>query len=354
MGIKSLKKVLQENCVDGITDIQLRSLKKSIIGIDTSIFLYKYKSRNMLEKFIIQISHLLKYDITPVYIFDGKPTEDKSDLMNQRRNKWVKIRKEIDELYKLKENFYVDVDDGCDINGMEYDYAALCKKIAKKEKSVIKIDFAKVEVFKNILTLCDIHWFQSESETDFAMKKYSQKNLIDYAITEDTDFLTHDCKKVLYGYDYTKTYVTLYDQNLILKDLEISMASFIDMCILMGCDYNVDKGAKGIGPKIAYKLIKKHKNIETIIETNKTKKINLSNFEYEIPRKMFSIDVDIKDTKRSDITIKTPSINDLKELLTTEKINKKVINKLVELLDKNKLQKVKPPVNSILKWVRKK
>ena len=39
---------------------------------------------------------------------------------------------------------------------------------------------------------------------------------------------------------------------------------FVDLCILLGCDY-VDK-IKGIGPKKAIELVKKHKSIEAILE----------------------------------------------------------------------------------------
>ena len=50
----------------------------------------------------------------------------------------------------------------------------------------------------------------------------------------------------------------------ILRDIEFSHEQFVDLYILLGCDYcgNV----KGIGPKKAFELIKQHKNIETMLE----------------------------------------------------------------------------------------
>jgi flap endonuclease-1 len=39
---------------------------------------------------------------------------------------------------------------------------------------------------------------------------------------------------------------------------------FIDLCILLGCDYSVS--IDGIGPKTAFKLIKEHGSIEKIID----------------------------------------------------------------------------------------
>ena len=44
---------------------------------------------------------------------------------------------------------------------------------------------------------------------------------------------------------------------------------FIDLCILLGCDYC--DSIRGIGPKRAVDLIKQHKNIETILKHLDTK-----------------------------------------------------------------------------------
>ena len=46
----------------------------------------------------------------------------------------------------------------------------------------------------------------------------------------------------------------------VLKELEISRQQLIDVAILVGTDFNPD-GVKGVGPKTALKLIKKHGNI---------------------------------------------------------------------------------------------
>ena len=49
-----------------------------------------------------------------------------------------------------------------------------------------------------------------------------------------------------------------------LAESGLSMAQFIDLSILLGCDY-CDK-IRGIGPKSALELIKKHHTIEKILE----------------------------------------------------------------------------------------
>lgn len=70
---------------------------------------------------------------------------------------------------------------------------------------------------------------------------------------------------------------SLTDYNCMTTDLSVSLSlthlanltgfsllQFIDLCILLGCDYC--ESIKGIGPKKAIEMIKKHKSIEKVIE----------------------------------------------------------------------------------------
>lgn len=50
----------------------------------------------------------------------------------------------------------------------------------------------------------------------------------------------------------------------ILKNLELSTEEFVDLCILLGCDYCPT--IRGIGRKKSFELIQKHRNIETILD----------------------------------------------------------------------------------------
>jgi flap endonuclease-1 len=56
--------------------------------------------------------------------------------------------------------------------------------------------------------------------------------------------------------EYRDVKMEIIDAEMALKELEISKEQLIDMCIMMGTDYN--EGVSGIGPKRALKLIKEH------------------------------------------------------------------------------------------------
>ena len=95
-----------------------------------------------------------------------------------------------------------------------------------------------------------------------------QKKGIVYAVaTEDMDALTFGAGIMLRNLNSRESKkLPIVEINLqaALSELELTMSQFIDLCILMGCDYCDTIG--GVGPKRALSLIKEHGSIEKIIE----------------------------------------------------------------------------------------
>ena len=266
MGIKGLNKFLEKKCKNGIKKENFNNLKGKYIGIDTSIFLYKYTYMgNMVQHFLKQIEHLLSFDITPVYLFDGKPTEDKSLTMNKRKE----TTKTNDEKILLLKEEITKIEKNDDITDEEMKVLIedLNIEIKKKVKNNIRINREEVQKFKEILKNLDIFYYECQGETDSFIKSFFTNKLIDYVITEDLDFLTHGCNYVISKYNYNSNVFNLYDFSVILKELEFEYESFINFCVILGCDY-YPKGIKNIGPVNGYKLIKKHLNIENILCNN--------------------------------------------------------------------------------------
>ena len=48
MGIKNLNNYISNNCKNSLKNITFYNLKNKVIVVDTSIYLYKFKSENML------------------------------------------------------------------------------------------------------------------------------------------------------------------------------------------------------------------------------------------------------------------------------------------------------------------
>jgi flap endonuclease-1 len=340
MGIKNLNKILKKKCKNsGIKEINILSLKNSYIGIDTSIFIYKYHE-NLILNFVNQILHFLKYEITPIYIFDGKPSKKDYEMEKRQNNKYknyMKIShyKLMIELLKKFDNLNDDILD------------KYTDKIKRIKKRIIIKNKNEIKLFKKILDLCGIYYYQCNDETDLYVKSFFNYDIIDYVITEDTDFITYGCKKILYNYHYKNKSINLYNHGKILEDLCFTNEQFIDMCILMGCDY-IPK-VKNIGPMHSYNFIKKYKNIETIIQKVNNKKYKFSyEFNFQFARDIFnnsiSIDIDRKDVKIK----KKENYNELISILYEKEIKVNIINRLV-----NKLTKLTNKPKTILSFLKK-
>ena len=124
MGIKNLKNILTNKCSNAIVQRKLNCYHGLIVGIDLSIYLYKYLYRNNdhiggLTRLILR---LLKNNVYPVFVFDGKPPKEKEDVLNERKTKreYLYMKKDIIELIlenrklsnedlKIKINLYIEL-----------------------------------------------------------------------------------------------------------------------------------------------------------------------------------------------------------------------------------------------------
>lgn len=68
------------------------------------------------------------------------------------------------------------------------------------------------------------------------------------------------------------------DYERMIEGLDLDHDQFVDLCILCGCDYT--DTIKGVGPKIALRLLRQHTNIEGVIKFIKSKE---KNSKYTIP-----------------------------------------------------------------------
>ena len=74
MGIKDLNKFFKENASNSIKLLHLKELDGKKIAIDISIYLYKFSNEedSLIENIYLMLSILKFYNITPLFIFDGK------------------------------------------------------------------------------------------------------------------------------------------------------------------------------------------------------------------------------------------------------------------------------------------
>jgi flap endonuclease-1 len=307
MGIKDLTKVITTNAPDAISNLKNSDLINKKVGIDTSIILYQFitalggnlktkagKSTAHIHGILIKTLNYLKAGIIPVHIFDGKPPELKLKRLEDRTRVKDAALKKISEL----------------------DIESDSKVKEKLIKQTLGFSYNEMLEAKEIVELLGVPNIIAPEEADAQLAYLSRNDLVDYVASEDMDLLTFGTKKLIKNFmkSSAKDKMVLVSLDDILETSDITMDQFIDLCILLGCDYT--DTIDGVGPKKAWELIKKYKSLENIIISEK-KIINNTyklpdNFRYVEVRDYF---VNLRHTKVDKLELKVPQFDKLKKIL---------------------------------------
>lgn len=264
MGIKGLTSLLREKSPDCIETISLSQYRGKKVAIDISIFLYKSLSNVRYNGDYLRnsdgkvVSHLigifhktilyLSVGITPIYIFDGKPPDEKRECIKERKDKVEENKKKL-ECDTLSDN-----------------------EKCKLEKSTIRLKREHIDDIKKLFDLMGIGYIHNDvGEAEAYAAELCRLGYVHAVVTEDMDTLAYGCPRVIRScLDRSikrNDVVTCISYDKIIDGLNMSHEQFVDMCILCGCDYcpTIPK----IGPVRAYQYINQYQTIESMIETNK-------------------------------------------------------------------------------------
>ncbi len=252
-------------------EIELSDLKGKVIAIDAYNTLYQFLSiirqrdgtplldsrgeiTSHLSGFLYRTTNLIEEGIKPVFVFDGAPPAFKNNTIEERK----KIRTEAKEKW-----------DEAKAKGDE-------EAAFKHAQASSRIGGNMIEDAKLLLEFMGLPVVQAPSEGE-AQAAFMVRNKDAYAAgSQDYDALLFGASIVVRNLAATgkrklpgkSVYVDVKPESIELEagllKLEISREQLVDIGILVGTDYN--EGIKGIGPKKALKLIKKHGSIEGALD----------------------------------------------------------------------------------------
>ncbi len=317
MGIKDLNPYLRETVPDAIKEVELSQFSGKTVCIDTSIYFYKflYKNNRYLEGFYQQIFRLRKNGLTPIYIFDGAPPQEKMKTLELRKEKKEEIKASIESLYNQKELAETDEEK-----------KALEFKISMIKKKLIYITSEYINKLKQLLDLMNVQYIQAPGEADMICGKLAKQGLVDLVMSDDMDLLTSGSSKVLRNFFITSNKVMYYDLNKILELMDINIDQWIDFCILCGCDY-CDR-IPNLGPKNSLKYLKLYENVNGILENVGSKYKVPENYKEEYANAL----VNFKNEGNYDfevVTIVKPIPEKLGELISMLKNNTNLTEKQI-------------------------
>ena len=231
MGIKNLNRFLIDNCSKkSIKKIHLKQLENKTIVVDTSIYMYKFVSENsLLEKMYLFVSIFKKYNIKPIFVFDGKPPPEKRELLYKRRLEKLEAEKKYNELQKNLENEESKEKQEETLQEMEY-----------LKKQFIRIRDEDIQNVKELLDAYGITYYDSEYEADQLCAYLVKSNNAWGCISDDMDMFLYGCNRILRHLSLLNYTIVLYDVELILKDLIMSEKVFREIMVLSGTDYNLN------------------------------------------------------------------------------------------------------------------
>ena len=257
MGVK-LKDIVEAE------SISFKDLEGRVVSIDAFNTLYQFLSTirqrdgrpltdehgnvtSHLSGILYRNSSMIEKDIKPIYIFDGKAPELKSETQAKRRE----VRDEAEQIYK---------------EALKAGDTEKARKFAMRSS---KLSPEIIESSKKLLTLMGIPYVEAKGEGE-AQAAYLVANGDAYAVaSQDYDCLMFGAKRVVRNLAVSSNLGDLefYQLDKVLRQLNVTREELVDMGILIGTDFC--EGLKGVDAKTALKLAHNGQLKEKIAELQK-------------------------------------------------------------------------------------
>lgn len=284
MGIKNFSTLLKEKASSAFVKMDINDFYGKRIAIDLNNIMYRYFSSYLKEEIyqtdlihddvnrekvvtkwvngIIDFGLLwIEHGITPIFVLDGDTRKEKEDTKQKRINEKKKSRDIGSELLTkirtARSLFDISPNDLSELRKhMSKDVSLKTEEVQILKKTLDEFGFPVLDAKYDSEQLCCSLAIEGKVEavysTDMDCLVYGTPYLI-------TDFDKESREKlVLCGISLQKT----------LECLDMSFTSFVDLCIMCGCDFN--QNIPKIGPKRSYDLMKEYETIDKLPKTYET------------------------------------------------------------------------------------
>ncbi|MFW6111098.1 MAG: flap endonuclease-1 [Thermoproteota archaeon] len=300
-------------------DVQLEELSGRAIAIDGYNTLYQFlatirqpdgkllkdsggRVTSHLSGLIYRTSNLVEIGVKPIYVFDGVPPALKQAEIQRR----MEAKREAEEKYEhaLEEGKIRE--------------ARMYAQATSRLKSYM------VDDSKRLLDLMGIPWIQAPSEGEAQAAHLVKQEEAEYCASQDYDSLLFGAPRLVRNITisgrrklprkevYIEVVPEIIELNQVLEKRGVTYEQLIDIAILVGTDFNPE-GIKGLGPKTALKLIKKHGSLEEAIP-------HIENAEFPVePRKIRDIFLHPNVAENYEVEWKTPKMEETVEFICGER-----------------------------------
>jgi len=195
--------------------------------------MYKFMANNkLLENMQKMLDIFTKNKITPIFVFDGKPPEEKRELLKRRQMAKYMAEKKYNELKTLTEGD----------NATEDEKETALKEMLTLKQQFIRIREADIASVKELLRQNNTLFYEAKGEADKLCADMVRDDRAWACMSDDMDMFVYGCNRVFRHVNIYNSTMIVYDTKQILYDLMWTQKDMRDILILSGTDYSaVDK-----------------------------------------------------------------------------------------------------------------
>jgi len=242
-----------------IEEVPWDDVDPGVVAVDAHNWLYRYLTTTVrftnesvyttaagdevanLVGIVQGLPKFFEHDLTPVFVFDGGPSELKADEIAERREAREQLE---DRLAEARE---------------EGDAA----EVARLDSATQRLTAVIQETSRELLELLDVPVVEAPAEGEAQAAHVAARGDADYVGTEDYDAL-------LFGAPVTLRQLTSKGDpermrlQQTLAELDVTREQLVDVAILCGTDFN--DGVRGYGPKTALSAVREHGDLWSVME----------------------------------------------------------------------------------------
>ncbi len=221
-------------------------------GIDCSPLLFRAKADNLspLTVFARLLVYMRKYNIRPIFVFDGRPPDAKQSVIFQRRTQRDLTKRDI---YNLRLRM-------ASLDPTSLEYALLDSEIAELQRGIPEITSSTKNEIKEFLYASGALSLQATGEADDVLAHLARAGHIQAIVSTDMDLLLRNHSAPLIIPETA-------DATVLITISPVDMATAFGIYpedlplagVLMGCDYISADYFRTMEPSYALTLIREQR-----------------------------------------------------------------------------------------------
>lgn len=247
MGIRHLNKLMHEKCPGSIKRMHFEELRGKKIAVDVSIYMYRFLADGaLLENMYLMASILRHYDIHGIFVFDGPPPVQKTELIELRKKKKDAAKKEYTQMERVLQTKRRESALSSS-PASTHEILEIEEAMTQLKKQFIHIRDSDIANVKELLASFGFAIVDAEGEADALCAKLAIKRRVFACMSDDMDMFVYGCPVVLRHVSLLNHSAMCYHMKDILRNMELTQDDFKMMCVVSGTDYTLESAATHSG-----------------------------------------------------------------------------------------------------------